>query len=136
MKKIKKSKTIYLPTDYFLGKSSSSGGKGRLAFYIGNENLSQDNKVRQQISKYNQEHHQKIINYSTKTIIKINYTDASEEEKIKYFIDQKSVNKDQYELIYSMIEGMPEIRMEKFNLQSLISPATKQGAISALLIRL
>ncbi|WP_331842599.1 hypothetical protein [Pantoea agglomerans] len=123
----KNSKIIYFPTDYFLGKSSSSGGKGRLAFYIGNENLSLDNKMRQQISAYNQQNYQKIINYSTNTLIKINYTDASEEQKIKYFIDQKSVNKDQYELIHSRIEGIPEIRMEQFNLQSLISPTTKQG---------
>jgi hypothetical protein len=113
---------ISLPTDYFLGQSSSSGGKGRLAFFIGNENLSLDKKMNLQIANFNKENNfKKFIIQTTNTIVKIRYTDASEETKTKYFIDEQSVDRDEYEKIHSKIEGKKQFQLENFDLKSILS---------------
>ncbi len=116
------SKVMYYPIGYFDGQSSSSGGKGQLSMFIGNNNLWLMSDFQNEVSSFNEKNNgKKIINYVTNTIVKISYMEVNEERHDKYFIDEKPVNLEAYNRIKSQIEGVSDFRKSDLNLYKLIA---------------
>ncbi|HCM9197740.1 TPA: hypothetical protein QH575_004403 [Enterobacter kobei] len=111
----------YFPVNYFNGQSSSSGGKGQLSMFIGNENLWLLSRVESEMIDFNMKFSpKKIINYQTKTIVKISYIDASEESHEKYFIDEIPVQPQEYFSLKSKVKNIPNLSKNDLELNKLI----------------
>ncbi|MBP1018233.1 hypothetical protein J8628_15035 [Serratia fonticola] len=115
-------KVMYYPTRYFDGQSSSSGGKGQLSMFIGNNNLWLMSDFQNEVGSFNEKNNGKrIVNYVTNTIVKISYIDANDEHHDKYFIDEKPVTLDAYNKLNSKIEGVSDLGKKDLNLYKLLS---------------
>jgi hypothetical protein len=106
--------------DYYIGKSSSNGGKGQMSFYVGHNNLSILDNLSDETQKYNKVNEfRSTVNYETNTIIKITYIDAADEPHSKFFIDGIMVDEKKYDNLHSKILSESILNREDITLKLL-----------------
>lgn len=115
-------KIMYYPIGYYDGKSSSSGGRGRMSMFFGNKNLRLMSDLEDEIISFNHENNRKkIIIYKTNNIMKISYIDVNDERHDKYYMDEMPVTSDTYNELKSKIENVSDYSKEDLKLNKLLT---------------